>query len=242
MACLVITPFSFNLWKRLCNFAPLLFVGQSYIWLKLHEHRTCAHGFSGFQLMLNIVSFHTNKHVNAPPQCDPAGVVGGRLIEYSEAMSRECSTVLSAVECSAAVLRVECWEYSEHSVEVHCRSRSPPAAFKSSFSPLLPPYDVSHLPRCAATLSSSFSSSSFLSSSSARGQLLPNLFHQYCNTFVLFYSLCSSKIFFHLSVFIFLAVSEALYINALWKIMKYHLHMVQLWYVMLHIPTMHLCT
>ena len=57
------------------------------------------HGFTGFQLMLNIVSFHTNKHVNAPPQCDLAGVVGGRLIEYSEAMSRECSTVLS-VECS----------------------------------------------------------------------------------------------------------------------------------------------
>ena len=124
----------------------------------------CAHGFSGFQLMLNIVSFHTNKHVNAPPQCDPAGVVGGRLIEYSEAMNRVQHSVQLNVECRR-VLSVE--------NTVLCtvlRSRSPPA-FKSSFSPLLPPYDVSHLPRCAATLSSSsssfpfFYSSSFLSSS-----------------------------------------------------------------------------
>ena len=66
-----------------------------------------AHGFNHWfpiDAKHIIVSFHTNKHVNAPPQCDPAGVVGGRLIEYSEAMSRECSTMFScSVECSTVL-------------------------------------------------------------------------------------------------------------------------------------------
>ena len=76
-----------------------------------------AHGFNHWfpiDVKHIIVSFHTNKHVNAPPQCDPAGVVGGRLIEYSEAMNRvqhsvqlnvECRRVLSVENTACTVLR-----------------------------------------------------------------------------------------------------------------------------------------
>ena len=54
------------------------------------------------------MSFHTNKHVNAPPQCDPAGVVGGRLIEYSEAMNRVQHSVQLNVECRRVLSVVQC--------------------------------------------------------------------------------------------------------------------------------------